>query len=80
MAISAREGFVPLRRAVLDLGIGLRHQDSAARSYAQTLRERGKPGGIIACALARRAGKIAYAMVREQKPYDPNAGPDNHGQ
>jgi hypothetical protein len=36
------------------------HQDSAARGYAQTLRECGKPGGIIACALARRAGKIAY--------------------
>ena len=43
----------------------------AARGYATALRERGKPGGIIACALAHRAGKIAFAMVRDQAPYDP---------
>jgi transposase len=67
----SREGSVALRRALLDLGIGLWHRDPAARDYARTLRERGKPGGIIACALARRANKIAYAMIRDQKPYDP---------
>jgi transposase len=51
--------------------MGLWQQDPAARAYATALRERGKPGGIIACALARRAGKIAFAMVRDQAPYDP---------
>lgn len=45
-----------------------RHPGSA--SYAHTLRERGKPGGIIACALAHRATKIAYAMVRDQVRFD----------
>lgn len=65
----SREGSVPLRRALLDLGIGLWHGDRAARDYATGLRERGKPGGVIACALAHRANKIAYAMVRDQKPY-----------
>lgn len=68
----SREGSVPLRRALLDLGIGLWHQDPAAGSYASGLRERGKPGGVIVCALAHRANKIAYAMVRDQKPYDPS--------
>lgn len=67
----SREGSVPLRRALLDLGIGLWHRDRAARGYVTSLRERGKPGGIIGCALAHRANKIAYAMVRDQKPYDP---------
>jgi transposase len=67
----SREGSVPLRRAILDLGIGLWHQDPAARRYAAGLRERGKPGAIIACALARRANKTAFAMVRDQTPYDP---------
>ena len=67
----SREGSVPLRRALLDLGIGLWHQDSATRAYADALRQRGKPGRVIACALAHRANKIAYAMVRDQKPYDP---------
>lgn len=67
----SREGSVVLRQAILDLGIGLWHQDPAARRYAATLRGRGKPGGIITCALGRRANKIAHAMLRDQQPYDP---------
>jgi transposase len=66
------EGSVHLRRALLGLGIGLWQQDPAARAYAAALRERGKPGGIITCALAHRADKIAFAMVRSQTPYDPS--------
>jgi transposase len=67
----SREGSVPLRRAILDLGVGLWHCDPAARGYAAGLRERGKPGAIITCALGRRANKIAFAMVRDQTLYDP---------
>ncbi|MQB01816.1 MAG: IS110 family transposase [Actinobacteria bacterium] len=67
----SREGSVPLRRAILDLGVGLWHQDAAARGYAVSLRQRGKPGAVIACALGRRANKIAFAMVRDQTLYDP---------
>lgn len=59
-----------LRRALIELGIGLWQRDPSAASYAHALRERGKPGGIIACALAHRATKIAYAMVRDQVPFD----------
>lgn len=68
----SREGSVHLRQAILDLGVGLWHQDPAARHYAATLKARGKPGGIINCALARRANKIAVAMVRHQRAYDPS--------
>jgi len=67
----SREGSVHLRRALIGLGMGLWQNDPAARTYATALRERGKPGGIIACALAHRADKIAFAMVRDQAPYDP---------
>jgi len=67
----SREGSVQLRRALLDLGTGLWLQDQPARGYARTLRQRGKPGGIISCALAKRASRIAFAMVRDQLPYDP---------
>lgn len=67
----SREGSVHLRRALIELGIGLWQRDPAARTYARTLRERGKPGGIIACALAHRANKIAYAMVRDHAPFTP---------
>lgn len=67
----SREGSVPLRRALVGMGIGLWHCDPAARSYAARLRARGKEGGVIACALAHRANKIAYALVRDQNTYDP---------
>ncbi len=67
----SREGSVPLRVALVDLGTGLWHQDPASRAYGQAMRDRGKPGGIILCAMAHRANKIAYAMVRDQQPWEP---------
>ena len=67
----SREGSVVLRRALLDLGVGLWHADPAARAYVASLRARGKPGGVIATALAHRANRIAYALVRDQATYDP---------
>jgi transposase len=67
----SREGSVPLRVALIDLGTGLWHKDPASRRHAQQLRDRGKPGGIILCAMAHRANKIAFAMVRDQAPWQP---------
>jgi transposase len=66
----SREGSVQLRW--IDLGIGMWHADPAARRYGQQLRTRGKKGGVIGCAMANRANKIAYAMVRDQSGYDPD--------
>jgi transposase len=66
-----REGSVQLRGALLELGMGLWLCESGGRTYATSLKARGKPAGIIACALARRATKIAFAMVRDQTPYHP---------
>ena len=68
----SREGSVTLRRALIDLGIGLWLSDPASKTYAATLRTRGKRGGIIACAMAHRATRIAYALVRDQAGYDPS--------
>ena len=68
----SREGSVSLRRALIDLGIGLWHSDPAAKRYGQQLRARGKHGGVIACAMAHRANKIAFALVRDQAGYDPS--------
>jgi transposase len=68
----SREGSVALRRALIDLGIGLWLTEPAAKTYAHGLRARGKRGGIIACALAHRATRIAHAMVRDHTVYDPN--------
>jgi len=66
----SREGSVTLRRALIDLGIGLWLNEPNAKTYGAGLRARGKKGGVIACALAHRANRIAYALVRDQRPYD----------
>ena len=67
----SREGSVALRRALIDLGMGLWLSDPAAKAYAAGLKARGKHGGIIACALAHRATHIAHALVRDHASYDP---------
>jgi transposase len=66
-----REGSVELRGALLELGMGLWLCDPASRPRITALKARGKPSGIIACAMANRANRIAFAMVRDQTPYDP---------
>ena len=66
----SREGSVALRRALIDLGIGLWLCEPAAKAYAAELKSRGKHGGIIGCALAHRATRIAYALVRDHAKYD----------
>jgi transposase len=68
----SREGSVALRRALLGLGVGLWRHDPSARAWAAQLRARGKAKGVIATALANRAGRIAFAMVRNQTAYQPD--------
>jgi transposase len=67
-----REGSVLLRVALVDLGLGLWHTEPASRRYGAELRARGKPGGVITCAMAHRANKIAFAMTRDQQPWEPS--------
>lgn len=69
--VISREGSVELRRALIDLGMGLWLNEPAATARAVQLRARGKKGGVIACAMAHRANRIAFALVRDQAVYDP---------
>jgi transposase len=69
-SVISREGSVELRRALIDLGIGLWLNDPAAKIHGSQLRARGKKGLIIACAMANRANRIAFALVRDQTNYD----------
>ena len=71
-SVISREGSVELRRALIDLGVGLWLNDPAAKIYGSQLRARGKKGLVIGCAMAHRANKIAFALVRDQSTYDPN--------
>ena len=70
-SVISREGSVPLRSALIDLGIGLWLCDPGAKIHAAGLRTRGKKGGVIACAMAHRANRIAFALVRGQASYEP---------
>ena len=71
-SVISREGSVPLRRALIDLGVGLRLCEPAAKTHAAELRDRGKKSLVIACAMAHRANRIAFALVRDQASYDPS--------
>jgi len=65
-----REGSVPLRVALVDLGLGLWHTEPHARTRGAQLRHRGKPGAVIAIAMAHRANRVAFAMVRDQSTWE----------
>lgn len=67
----SREGKVDLRQAILDLGLALRNGHPPSARYAKELEARGKGPGVISCALGHRANRIAFAMVRDQRPFDP---------
>jgi transposase len=58
-----------LRRALIELGIGLWQRDPGSTSYAHTLRNAASPAASSP-ALAHRANEIAYAMVRDQISVD----------
>ena len=49
--------------------MGLWLQDHASNAYACQLKARGKPFGIIACALANRANRVRPGP--HQVDYDP---------
>lgn len=66
----SREGKVELREAILELGKALRHGHPDFQTYAAGLKERGKLGGVIACALGNRANRVAFAMIRQQRVFD----------
>ncbi len=66
----SREGAVELRRAMISLGtsMGLSHPDFVA--YRRRLIAGGKKPMIAAVALAHRAHRLAFAIIRNQVPYD----------
>lgn len=67
----SREGKVELREAIIDLGKALRQGHPDFARYASGLLSRGKHRGVVRCALGQRANRVAFAMMRDQKPFDP---------
>jgi transposase len=67
----SREGKVELREAIIDLGKALRLGHPDFGRYAQQMIDRGKRRSVVACALGHRANRVAFAMLRDQRPFDP---------
>ena len=63
-----------LRRALIDLGMGLWLNEPAAKNLCQGTQSLGKHGGVVACALAHRANRIAHALVRDHATTNRPAG------
>lgn len=76
-----RAGSVKLRSAILELGrgLGMHHPDFV--DYRARLLARNKPPKVAAIAVAHRAHRLAFAMLRDAAPYDPDHprnGPARH--
>ncbi len=67
----SREGSVELRQAIIELGRGLAQHDHDFRHYRRRLLSAGKPASVAAVAVGRRAHRLAFAMLRDQRTYDP---------
>jgi transposase len=68
----SREGSVELRTAIIELGRGLASHDPNFAAYRRRLRSTGKRPMVTAVAVGHRAHRLAFAMLRDQQPYDPN--------
>jgi transposase len=67
----SREGSVELRQAIIELGRGLSQHEADFRDYRRRLLDANKPASVAAVAVGHRAHRLAFAMLRDQKPYDP---------
>jgi transposase len=67
----SKVGSVELRQAMIALGTGiaLHHPDFAA--YKRRLLDAGKKPIVATIAVAHRAHRLAFAVIRSQQPYDP---------
>jgi transposase len=67
----SKVGSVELRQAIIALGTGitLHHPDFAA--YKRRLIGAGKKPIVASIAVAHRAHRLAFAIIRSQEPYEP---------
>jgi transposase len=66
----SREGSVELREAIIELGKGLSQFDPDFAHYKRRLVSDGKKRSIAAVAVGHRAHRLAFSMLRSQRPYD----------
>jgi transposase len=67
----SREGSADLRSAIIDLGRGLSQHDPEFGAYRRRLINQHKSASVAAVAVGHRAHRLAFAMLRDQRPYNP---------
>ena len=68
----SREGTAPLREAILEIGKGLSDHHPEFRAYKRQKIAQGKKKTVAAVAVAHRAHRLAFAMMRTQTVFDPD--------
>jgi transposase len=66
----SREGSAELRQAIIELGRGLSRHEPDFKAYRQRLLGDKKEPGVASIAVGHRAHRLAFAMLRDQSPYD----------
>ena len=66
-----KAGSVTLRAAILELGLGMGNHQPDLIAYRAQLLARKKPPKVAAVAVAHRAHRIAFALLRDGAIFDP---------
>lgn len=68
----SKKGNARLRRALFMAALsGMRHNPQL-REFADRLKENGKPGKVVVCAVARKLLRMMVAIARSGRVYDPS--------
>ena len=65
-----------LRRAIWQAAFVASHHDPALSLHYQRLRKRGKSHRTAVSAVARKLTHIIFAILRDNKPYEPRPQPN----
>ena len=76
----SKQGNVNLRRAIYTAGRSLAVHNLALKPFYTRLKERGKKSGKIYIAMGNKFIKIAFAMLKNQKPFEWNHPDFNYEQ
>lgn len=67
----SKRGDATLRQILYMPSLSAMQYNPVIQAFAQRLRERGKNGKVIACAVMRKLLHLIYGVLNTQKPFDP---------
>jgi transposase len=74
----SKQGNANLRRAVYNAGKSLSVHNEALKPFYTRLKEKGKKSGSLFIAMGNKFLKIAFAMLKNQKPFEWNSSTFNY--